>query len=38
MVDYLLQTLVEQGVSLLSRLLLERGVEVSERYWHSSSI
>jgi hypothetical protein len=29
-VAYSLQTLVEQGVSLLARLLLERGIEVSE--------
>ncbi|NBB11031.1 DEAD/DEAH box helicase [Pseudomonas sp. SLFW] len=29
-VAYSLQTLVEQGISLLARLLLERGIEVSE--------
>ena len=29
-VAYALQTLVEQGISLLDRLLLERGIEVSE--------
>ena len=29
-IAYSLQTLVEQGVSLLARLLLERGIEVSE--------
>ncbi len=29
-ITYALQTLVEQGISLLSRLLLERGIEVNE--------
>lgn len=29
-ITYALQTLVEQGISLLSRLLLERGIEINE--------
>jgi len=29
-ISYALQTLVEQGISLLSRLLLERGIEINE--------
>lgn len=29
-INYALQTLVEQGISLLSRLLLERGIEMNE--------